>query len=90
MRQGHADAIQAAVGAVRLHISTLDHEMSGRPLLLPVYIGAFRRKEKVYRVVINGQTGARTGTMPVSWVKIVCALLFFVATVTGLVLLWAG
>ncbi len=73
MRQRHSSQIQQAIGALRLHISTLDHEMEGRPLLLPVFIGAFRRGDQIYRVVINGQTGALCGNAPLSWVKILSA-----------------
>ena len=89
MRQLHSQAIQRAVNAVRINLSTLAHEMSGKPLLLPIYIGAFRRKDKIYRVVINGQTGSRTGTMPVSWVKIALAVFVFCACL-ALVAVWLG
>ena len=89
MRQAHSRSIQRANGAVRLNLSTLAHDMSGRPLLLPIYIGAFRRKDKLYRVVINGQTGALTGTMPISWVKVISAILVLFLLL-ALVVTWIG
>ena len=72
------------------NISTLDHEMEGRPLLLPVFIGAFRRGEKIYRVVINGQTASLAGTAPLSWIKIGLAVFGLAAVILGLLLLLAN
>jgi hypothetical protein len=74
MRALHAAAIQRQTGAMNVQISTLEDEMEGRPLLLPVYIGVFRRNEKFYRVVINGQSGAIAAESPVSWLKILAAV----------------
>jgi hypothetical protein len=90
MRQRHAAAIRAQIDSLRLNISTLDHEMEGRPLLLPIFIGAFRRKEKIYRVVINGQTGGITGTAPLSWIKIMLAVAGGLAIVFLLLLILSG
>ena len=40
------------------------------PVLLPVFIGAYRRQGEVYRIVINGQTGKLIGKAPISWAKV--------------------
>lgn len=41
-----------------------------RFVLLPVYVSAYRFQEKVYQVLINGQSGAIAGQKPVAWWKI--------------------
>lgn len=41
-----------------------------RYILLPVYIAAYRFEEKVYQVMVNGQTGTVAGQKPVAWWKI--------------------
>lgn len=74
MRGQHATQIGQQTGAVRLSTSCLFAEMEGRPMLLPVWIGAYRVGEKMYRVVLNGQTGELTGTAPISWRKVLLAV----------------
>lgn len=85
MRASHKAQIRGEIGALRLSTSCLYSDLQGRPLLLPVWIGAYRVGEQMYRVVLNGQSGALTGTSPVSWVKLVIAI---GAVVALLVLLW--
>ncbi len=91
MRDHHADALRDAVGAVRLSASCLFHDLDGRPLLLPIWIGAYRVGDKPYRVVLNGQTGAITGSAPVSWWKIAAAVGLVAAIVcAGMAFLGVG
>ena len=75
MRQQHTGQIAQQLGASPLNASCLYRDLSGRPLLLPIYIGAYRRGESYFRVVINGQTAALTGKAPLSWWKILGAIL---------------
>lgn len=89
MRELHAARLEDDVGAVRLSTSCLFHDLEGTPVLLPIWIGAYRVGDKPYRVVLNGQTGALTGTAPVSWVKIAVAVGLGAAIVCG-GLLFAG
>ncbi len=58
-----------------LHVNVLVTGMSSRPVLLPVWIMAYRYRGRVYRFLVNGQTGKATGTAPVSWFKITMAVL---------------
>ena len=44
-------------------------------------------KDKVYRYLVNGVTGARHGTAPYSWVKITGAVLA-VAGLVGALVWW--
>ncbi len=39
-------------------------------ILLPVYLLTFRYQNRLYRFVLNGQTGKATGDKPLSWIKI--------------------
>ena len=73
-RRAHAATLSGRISSGSLNTSCLYRDLSGRPLLLPVYIGAYRRGDSYYRVVINGQTGELTGKAPMSWLKILGAI----------------
>ncbi len=75
MEARHGSQISAARGLVKIRTSSLVLRADGRPVLLPIWIGAYVHGEDSYRVVINGQTGAATGTSPISWMKVAVALL---------------
>ena len=66
--------LEGELGALRLRTSRLISESAGRPVLLPVWIGAYRRGDRLFRVVINGQTGRFVGTAPISIAKVVFAV----------------
>ena len=78
MQHRHRAALSAALKARKLNASAIHEGLSGDPVLLPIFIGAYRRRDEVYRIVINGQTGKLIGKAPISWTK--------VALVTGIVL----
>ena len=59
-----------------------------RYILLPVYITTYRLGNRVYQVLINGQTGALAGQRPVSWLKV--GLASVGAMLPGLILSIAG
>jgi hypothetical protein len=48
---------------------------SWRYILLPVYLAAFQYDGETYQVVINGQSDAIGGRRPVSWPKVIVAIL---------------
>ena len=56
--------------------------VEGAPVLLPIYIGAYRRKDEFHRVVLNGQTGAITGDVPLSVWRVLAAVLVVLALLT--------
>lgn len=59
-------------------------DVTFKHVLLPVWVGAFRYGDDVYRVVVNARTGEVQGERPWSWIKIGLAV---VAVLTlGLVL----
>lgn len=43
---------------------------SWRYVLLPVYLASYRFQDRVYQVLVNGQTGAIAGQKPVAWEKV--------------------
>jgi hypothetical protein len=68
----------------RLHdVQTQFRHISSDLCLLPVYVLSYRYQDKVYRFLVNGQTGRFGGEKPVSWQRIA------VAVVGGLILLGA-
>jgi predicted RNA-binding Zn-ribbon protein involved in translation (DUF1610 family) len=57
--------------ARNVHVNVRIESMSSEPVLLPVWIMAYRYRETLYRFLVNGQTGRSTGVAPVSWKKII-------------------
>ncbi len=57
-----------------LKVNTRIIDLHSRPLLLPVWVMAYRYQDQVYRFVANGQTGRSTGRAPVSYRKIAAAV----------------
>jgi hypothetical protein len=68
-----------------LEWTTTFSEVADDLLLLPFWIGAYTYKGKVYRFVLNGQTGRATGTRPMSPWKIAAVLLVVLALLAVLV-----
>jgi LSD1 subclass zinc finger protein len=55
----------------RIHaVSTRYSDVKFKHVLLPVWVSAYRYRDKVYRFLINGQTGEVSGESPKSWWKI--------------------
>jgi hypothetical protein len=61
--------------------------LSSEPVLLPVWIAAYRYRDRLFRFLLNGQSGKATGEAPVSWTKIGVAAVL-VAAVILLILLF--
>lgn len=59
------------------------------PVLVPVWVFAVRYREdkEPMRVVINGQTGAIHGKVPLSWWKITLAVVLAIAVIVAIVIL---
>lgn len=57
-----------------VHVNVLIAGMAAYPSLLPVWIMAYRFQDRVFRFLLNGQTGQATGKAPVSWTKIFAAI----------------
>ena len=66
---------QASNSNVRNFSMNLDFsEESWRYILLPLYLATYRYGDKVFQVMINGQTGSIAGQRPVDWRRVGWAL----------------
>ena len=62
---------QASARNMRNFSMNLDFsEESWRYILLPLYLATYRYGDKVFQVIINGQTGTIAGQRPVDWQKV--------------------
>ena len=78
------DDVAADIGGdeQRIHqIATAYSGVSFKHLLLPVYVAAYRFKDKVYQVLINARTGEVQGDRPYSAIKITLFVLALVAVI---------
>ncbi len=71
----HAEAIQASEGLLDIRTSALVHDLTGKPVLVPVLIGAYRYREHPYRVLVHGQTGHLVGEAPISYTRVAAVVL---------------
>ena len=74
MRLRHRAHISSREQTTELNTATVCVKLTGRPVLIPVYIGAYRYKDTLYRLLIHGQTGSLVGRAPISWVKVSLAV----------------
>jgi len=73
----------------RIHtMNTKYDKVTFKHILLPIWVSAYRYKNKVYRFLINGQTGKVQGERPWSWIKITLAIIASLAFIAGLVYLF--
>jgi hypothetical protein len=49
--------------------------LSSEPVLLPIWVMAYQYQNRIYRFLINGQTGRATGQAPTSWKKVIAAII---------------
>lgn len=68
-----------------LNVSNAFTQVTFKHVLLPVWIAAYRYNDKVYRFLVNGQTGEVVGKAPYSFWKIFFLVLGIV-TVIGIVI----
>jgi len=61
-------------------------EIAFKKLLLPVWVGSYRYKNKNYHIYINGQTGVVCGKSPISALKIGIMALAAAAVIAALIL----
>ena len=60
----------------RIHqVDTRYADVRFKHLLLPVWVSAYRYRERAYRFLVNARTGEVQGERPWSWVKIALAVL---------------
>lgn len=62
-------------------------DVTFKHLLLPVWISAYRFRDKVFRFLVNARTGEVQGERPYSWLKITLAVLAGLAALGVIVML---
>jgi hypothetical protein len=70
-----------------LNVSTSHQGVTYKYVMLPVYVGNFKYKKKLYNFYVNGSTGKVSGKTPKSIWKILSTVLLGVGLVVGLALL---
>jgi LSD1 subclass zinc finger protein len=73
--------------ARNVHVNVLVTDLKSEPVLVPVWINAYRWKERVFRFLVNGQTGEIVGRAPRSALKFALALLAVALVVGGILLI---
>lgn len=71
-------------------INTQHLNVTFKHIMLPVWISAYRYKNKQYRVMVNAQTGQVSGDRPYSKVKIAIAVIASLSILIGGFLLFAN
>ncbi|PRQ09474.1 hypothetical protein [Enhygromyxa salina] len=84
----HRRRIMQSRSLISAKVSALVDDRDVRLLLVPIYIGVFRFRDRPWRFLINGQTGEVVGDAPVDWRKLV-ALILGLALAAALVILLA-
>ncbi len=71
----------------RINVSTIHENVTYKYVLTPVYVLSYQYKKKTYRVAVNGNTGKVTGKTPLSFWRILLAVLLGAGALAGLVYL---
>jgi predicted RNA-binding Zn-ribbon protein involved in translation (DUF1610 family) len=73
----------------RIHsVSTSHSNITFKHVLLPIWISAYKFKNKVYRFLVNARTGEVQGERPWSWIKITLLILTILAIIVGAIWLY--
>ena len=64
-----------------MSVSTDYSAITYKHILLPLWISSFSFNNKIYRFLVNGQTGKVSGESPVSPVKVTFAVLVVIAII---------
>lgn len=78
------DLVQNDIGGDEQRIGSIDTQYNNitfKHLLLPVYVSAYRYKDKLFQFVINARTGEVQGQRPYSWAKITLTIVAILAVI---------
>ncbi len=84
--------IRRDIGGDEQHIHTVNTSYSSltfKHILLPIWISSYRYKDKVYRFLINGQSGEVQGERPFSALKIALTVLLTILIIVLAVILFS-
>lgn len=68
-----------------LSVQTQYNDITFKHLLLPVWLSAYRFRDKTYRFLVNARTGEVQGERPYSWIKITLFVLTLLTLVAAVV-----
>jgi len=91
MDNGIRQSVCRDIGGDHQRISSLDttyNDIKFKHILLPIWLSAYKYKEKVYRFMINGRTGEVQGERPYSTIKIVLTVLGGIALIVAGYFTW--
>ena len=71
-------------------VRTQHDNVTFKHILLPIWISAYRYKNRTYRFLINGRTGEVQGERPWSWAKIALLVAAFVAAVAAIAVIFGS
>jgi len=71
-------------------VNVLLSDLASEPWLVPVWVLAYQYDRKIYRVLINGQTGQVSGQAPISWWKTLLVVLTIVLALGLLAFVFAA
>lgn len=66
-----------------LNVSTAHEAVTYKYVMLPVYVGNYTYKKKLYNFYVNGSTGKVKGKTPVSAIKVILTILAALAVIGG-------
>jgi hypothetical protein len=72
-----------------MHVALRITNLASRPMLVPVWIMAYRYRDKMFRFLANGQTGKCSGQAPLSYRKIVGAIIIAILVMIFLLFLFS-
>ncbi|MDA7977320.1 MAG: hypothetical protein MPJ50_00965 [Pirellulales bacterium] len=72
--RNHCDALYVPGRSRNVNVNVRIEGMTSEPVLLPIWIMAYRYKNRVFRLLVNGQTGKVTGSAPTSVWKVLAAV----------------
>lgn len=91
LEMGHRLSREAAPGISDLGYSAVGQDdVSGQAVYVPVYIGVATYREKPFRVLVNGRTGAITGDRPIDPIKVAMVVLGVLSVIGAIVYFGGG
>jgi len=71
-------------------LSTRYSEITFKHVLLPVWVSAYRFRNKTYRFLVNGETGEVAGESPLSWQKVTWLVIAIIVVILIAIALSGG
>lgn len=69
-----------------LKVNARVEAMASRPMLLPIWVMAYKYQDQVFRFLVNGQTGKASGRAPTSWKKVALVVAIAATVIVAVVL----